>query len=233
MIAVTTLGRPGVGTLSNSKQTFVFADGEISFLPGFGVIDANNTRDPSNSPNVSSLQPGLLLGRLTASPFRYAASIIGLTTAAAAAAATTLNVSPATAVELARRTTYAGLTTFLLIGPPAAAGTVATQVVTFSAINQATGAITVGALGAAAVAGSIVAPNDGSAAMLTIVPDGYGISFDAALTPIVEFPRVPIGGVLDTAKIINYPTDASLKAYVRNQMNLAPAGKFVFNDIFQ
>ncbi|MDE2097152.1 MAG: hypothetical protein KGL39_07890 [Patescibacteria group bacterium] len=91
---------------------------------------------------------------------------------------------------------------------------------------------TAGASGAF-VSGSMVGPTDGSQNPLTLVPDGYGINVldsDQVTQLNQPFERFPIAGVILTANVINYPSDASLKAWLKQQLSTVSGGKFVFDD---
>jgi hypothetical protein len=154
-----------------------------------------------------------------------------VTTAAAAAAATSLSVAPAVAAELLRRVGVTG--TFKLVGPPTAGGTVATQTVTYTVVNTVSGAITVNALGAAAIAGSFVQPTDGSEAPITLmasrwgqkVTDVSGASTDTLCDALL------LAGHVKTANLVNYPTDTSLVAWLKAALRTnCPA--LTFDDAF-
>jgi len=224
VISALNIDRPGIGPLSTTSTGFVSADGHIVYLPGGRIIDSVKTRDPGNAPDTTVLRPGLLVGRVSASK-KYANSILGLTQAAIAAAATSFTLTPVAAAELIRRVGGSG--TLVLTGPPGAAGTVARQVITYTAVDTATGVVTA-AVPAAVVAGSAVGDTDGSDLPLTFVGDGYGL----VVPPVgdCEFPRVPIGCVVLDGRLIDWPADAASRAYFRNLLSSASGGKFVFYD---
>jgi hypothetical protein len=81
------------------------------------------------------------------------------------------------------------------------------------------------------VTSSIVTDTDGSGTPVTFVADGTGILM-ASDSRDIEMPRVPCSLIVDTDQFINYPADASLKAWVRNAMSTLPGGKFIFSDAF-
>src|SRR5947209_6364097 len=167
-------GLPGVGTAHTATPREILA-GNVQlaqYVPGLKIIDGSKSRDPLNTNDVDVLRAGLLLGKITASA-KYAPSILGVLTVAAAGAATSLTVAPAVATEIVRRIGAAG--TFKLTGPPAAAGVVATQTVTFSAVNTSTGVITCTAIGAAAIVGSFLQPTDGSETPICLLGNRWGI----------------------------------------------------------
>jgi hypothetical protein len=235
-------GIPGLRQLKTATHKIVFREGWDQFYGLGKLIDGNNARDPTNSPPDSIvLQPGLLMGKISAATGDvvagtvgvYGASIIDVLQGAIASAATSLTLTPAGAAEVVRRFGSSG--TFLLTGPPIAGGTVASQVITYSSVNTSTGVITITAAPAAFIAGSLVQPQDGSQNILSLIPDGYGVLVtdnDFSTPILVQFPEFPIAGVLLTANIINYPTDTSLKAYVRNALSSTSGGKFVFDEIY-
>lgn len=191
-----------------------------------GKIDGNKARDPLNVGYEDTLQCGLLLGKVT-SGHAYAPAILGLTTSALTTVATTLAVSVATAVEIVRRIGSSG--TLTLVGPPAASGTVASQTVTFSAVNTSTGAITITATGTASVTASLVMPTDGTQVIRTFVDkeDGIHVAL-GGVGQVVEFPRIPVGGQVDVTGIVNYPADSSLQAWVKAALNTNC--DFIFSD---
>lgn len=218
-------GLPRVGTMVSAEYRHVLANmSGAQYLPGSKkVIDASLSRDPLNTGYLSVLRAGLLLGKITASGL-YAPSVLGVTTGAYTAGGTSLSASAATVTELVRRVGATG--TFTLIGPPTAAGAVAQQAVTYSAASGTT--ITITALGADAIAGSFIAPDDGSQWPKTIIGDGYGINVtdENSTDWDTEVARLLIAGTVDQAQIINYPSDTSLIAWLKNQ--LKQDGKFQF-----
>lgn len=222
-------GRPGVFASQVAQRRNVFVSREAGLLPGGKTVKGSKARDPGNSAySTRHLRAGLILGKITSGGY-YANSILGLTSGALTTVATTLNVPVATAVELVRRVGDSG--TFKLTGPPTAAGTVATSTVTYSAVDTTTGAVTITATGVAFVAGSLVQPTDGSETPLTFIDDGYGIVIPDDDTD-AEMPFFPVGGVVDSSQLIDYPADASLKTWLKQQLSTALGGKFAFDDTY-
>lgn len=220
-------GMPGISAEKVAKHRTVTADGYLSFLPG-GVILSDVTRDPDNPDYAADgaaaqrrLRSGLLLGKVTASG-EWANSVIGALQGAVAAAATSITLTEAQAVELVRRVGSSG--TLLLTGPPAAAGTVATQTVTYSAVNTTTGVVTVTALAAAAVAGSFVGANDGSQTPRSFLSDGWELPMPESGDMPLD--KLPLSGNIDASKLLPWPADTSLQQWVRDKIN--EFGKFVF-----
>jgi len=235
-------GLPRVGQRLKALHKIIFRQGDwFSDLAAGKVIQGALSRDPSNTPDVTVLTPGLIMGKITSAvaeaagtsvPGLYAPSFIGPLTVAAAGSATSLTVSVATATEIVRRIGTSG--TLTLTGPPAANGTNAVQTVTFSAVNTATGVITCTALGAAAVIGSLVGPTDGSQVPVTFISDGYGVPVtdtDQVTNLNAPFAYFPIAGVIISANLVFWPSDTSIQAYIRNNLSTAWGGKFVFDDV--
>lgn len=211
--------------------------GKESFLPGGARLDGSKSRDPLNTDDVRNLRAGLLLGHITTGN-KLAPAIIGVTTVAYDQDGSDnlqLTVSAATATEVVRRIGSSG--TFHLTGPPSAAGTVATQDVTYSAVNTTTGVITIADLAADAIAGSFIQPDDGSETPITMVPNSTGMwtqdQTDTDITSL-EFPQYLIGGIVDSSQILNWPSDASLRNWIMAKLNggaaaTPAAGPFIFD----
>lgn len=233
-------GPPGVRTIRSAKQRVVFKGGSLPddieqgrFICGACSRDPGNTADGYN-PNV--LRAGVLMGKIT-TPVgpgvagQYAPSIIGVTTVANAAGDTGITTSVAVISEVMRRI---GLTGSLnLVGPPAANGVVATQLVTYTALNLVTGVITCPALAKASIIGSLICPTDGSQNPITLIPDGYGIvvtDADSGGNVAAQFPQIPAFGHIDTNGVVNYPNDASLQAWIKARLNSLDGGQFTFSD---
>ena len=151
-------GLPGVGTSITSIPKEVFAGNQqfAQYIPGMKLIDGTKTRDTLNTddsgnPYTSVLRAGNLLGKETANN-KYSNSIIGVTTLALGGSQTSLQVSAVTATEIVRRIGNSGNIT--LTGPAvanAAASTVRSLTVAFSAVNTTTGVVTITATGTGAV----------------------------------------------------------------------------------
>lgn len=222
-------GMPGVRTAQSAAHRIVFLQGDwTSNLAQGRIIDGSKSRDSGNTGDLDVLRPGLLMGKITSSG-KYAPSILGIMTQAQVATDTSVTVSAAQAVEIVRRVGSTG--TLRFVGPPTAAGTVATFTETYSAVNTTTGVITVSGLDADLIAGSFVCANDGTYLPLMPIPDGYGIKAtdtDGTTSLDVPFPVTPIAGVIDSSLILPaWPSDTSLQDWIRDKMNLY--GKFVFD----
>jgi hypothetical protein len=225
-------GLPGVGTARTATPREILAGNAqfAQYLPGLRIIDGSKSREPLNGTDVDVLRAGLLIGKITSSG-KYAPSVLGVLANAAAGSATSLTVSAATATEIVRRIGTTG--TFKLSGPPAAAGTVATQTVTYSAVNTSSGVITCTAIGAAVIAGSFVQPTDGSETILTLLANRWGLKvtdIGGTSTDVLE-DQLLLAGHIKTANILNYPTDTSLIAWVKAALRTnCPA--ITFDDSF-
>lgn len=221
--------RPGIGSDKTATPRLVCLAGAM-LLPGGGVLDGSESRDPLNTGDLDSLRAGIVLGKVTASGF-YAPSILGVLTAAYTS--TSMTVSAATAVEIVRRIGSSG--TFKVTGPPSAAGTVATTTITFSAVDTSTGVITITDPGDLdCIAGSFIQPTDGSETPLAILSDGYPIKVtdsDGTTELDVGAANILIGGHLDASQIVNYPSDASLKTWLK-VTKLNAVCQFTYDDDF-
>jgi len=133
-------GMPGVSAERLSASKRLFRGYSEAWLSGGKQIDGNFSRDPTNTGNTNVLQPGVIMGRIGAVGGAYAPSIYGLTTIALANAGTTVTAAAGTIAEILRRKGATG--TFKITGPPAAAGVVRTQTVTYSALGTTTATIT-------------------------------------------------------------------------------------------
>lgn len=229
-----TFGLPGPQTAHAQVYNTVRLNNQgVKYLPGGRVINATKSRDPLNTGYVTTLRPGMVMGMITATGL-YAPSIIGLNTVLhdTSVVTTTMTLPAAVVTEITRRIGASG--TFKITGPPTAAGTVATETVTYSAIASAT-TITITATTADFAAGSVIRPTDGSEVPLCLIDDGDGIKVtDADGTNIDQpFPFALIGGTLNTDNIINYSSDSSVVAWLKGQLNNASNYGFVFNDAFQ
>jgi hypothetical protein len=227
-------GKPGVVGNYDSQPREVFYSGRefAQFWAPPVTIDGTNSSNPLNAPYVWLLWAGTLMGRITATS-KFANSVLGLTGAAAASGATSISTDVNTAAEIVRRIGATG--TLKLTGPPAASGTVATQVVTYSAVNTTTGVITCTALSAAAVVGSFIQPTDGSETIVTLLCEVDGLQIvDQTFTNRVDVfcgTLLAGGGTINTGMIVNYPSDPSLQAYVKSSIRTLSPGVTFLDDI--
>lgn len=224
-------GMPGLRAAKSAAHRIVFRDGVIdAWLSQGKVINGDQSRDPGNTGDVNVLRAGLLMGKITASG-KYAPSFVGVIGTAYTSGGTTLATGVATAVELDRLLGQSGTAEFVAIGPPSANGTVAVTSVTHSAINVATGDITVSSLGVNKVAGTLLAVNDGRQLPLTVIPDGFGVNVfdsDGITATDQPFEKVPIAGVLDSSQLLPvWPSDTSLQAWIFSYLSQVSGGKFI------
>lgn len=210
---------PGVGTEHETAYRAILRGGDGELLPAGIAISGAHSRDTGNIGDLDTLRAGMLLGKRTADN-RYAPSIIGVLAEAFdtdGSANTTMTVSAAVATEIVRRIGATG--TFKLTGPPTASGAVATQTVTYSAVDTTTGAITVTDPGADAIAGSFIQPTDGSETVLGMVPEGFGVTVtDEDSVDINASSNLLIGGVIDASQIVFWPSNAVLRTWIRDQL---------------
>jgi hypothetical protein len=133
-------GMPGVSAERLVSFKRVFRGYAEEWLSGGKQIDGVNSRDPTNIGNPNVLQPGLLMGKISATGL-YAPSILGVTGGALATGGTSLTlVSAAVGAEIVRR--RGGTGTLKIIGPPAANGVARSSTATYSAIVGSVATIT-------------------------------------------------------------------------------------------
>lgn len=220
------LGRPGIGAALTAAYGRVFRADEFSgYFPHGGVFDGTS-RYYGGTTNLFQHPPGLMVGQV-ASTKKWKTTVIGTVQTAYTSGGTTLSLTAAQAVELARRVGSSG--TFTLKGAATAAGTLTSDTVTFSAVNQTTGDVTITDIGANRIAGSIVVSTDGSGTPRSFIPDGFGIEVPPDSTD-ADFPRIPMMGTIDTAKILDYPTDTTLQQWIKDSMCANGRCLFIFSD---
>ncbi len=223
-------GKPGTLTGFSATPIDVFYDSRANakFIPGPVTIDGTKTADAANTPYTWLIRGGTLLGKDTSSG-KYENSIIGKTTAAYSSGATALTVSVATAAEIVRRVGASG--TLKLVGPPSAAGTVAVSAVTYSAVDTATGILTVSDISVNKVTDSLVCAADGSHLPLSIVCDQWGLKVIGAMnTTRVDVYDAELwagGGIVNESLLQNWPADTSTQAWIKASIRTAiPQAQF-------
>lgn len=220
--------RPGFGSATEYSYRNVFLEADhTEFLAGGGIIDGTS-RDGGNTDNLFLLRPGLLMGRVTATK-KWKPSLIGVTTVAYTSGGTSLTVSAAHAAELLRRVGASG--TFNLYGAATAGGALTTTTVTYSAIDTGTGVITITDIGANRIAGSLVTAADGSQVPRSVIGDGMGVVVPSDSSD-ADWPHLPIGGVVESAKVLNWPADVTLQTFIKDSMAGNGMGTFTFNDAY-
>lgn len=200
------------------------------YLPAGVVIDAAKSRDTANTGNVDVLRPGLILGKVTASS-KYAPSILGQTAALhdTSAVTTTMTLPASVITEIQRRIGASG--TFKIVGPPTAAGTVAMETVTYSAIASST-TLTITATIADFAAGSLILPNDGSDTFRLLLDCELKVTTDSGTNADAQAPSVLVAGLLNSEGLTHYSTDTSVKAWIKAQLNTTTVGPFRFSDSY-
>jgi len=220
---------PQIGAANSATPRIVLKTmAGVQMYPGGKIIDGSLSRDPGNTGDVDVLRAGVLMGKVTTGG-KYAPSIIGPTTSAWTAAETRIKVGTGAATEVSRRIGSSG--TFKICGPPAAAGTVDTSAVTFSAVDTSTGYITVTALGTTFITGSFIQPDDGSETPKTFIMEetGVKVTSEDSANANIQFRLMPIAGILDASQLIDWPTDTSLIAQIKTWLRTDSLG-FVFDD---
>ncbi len=214
-------GRPGFHSEITATHRVALRGGQFSqYYAGGKTIDGAKSRDSGNTGYITTLRSGLLMGRIT-SGGKYRPSVIGVVVTATVVGATTVNVSAAQAVELNRLGTTG---TFVIRGPAITGGPVDSETATYSAVNTTTGDITVTALTKPYLAGSFVQPADGADVPISVIPDGFGVKVvdaDGVTSIDIDFDPVPVGGVLVTAMVPLYPTEPSLRRWLKDAMRLS------------
>ena len=228
------VGQPGIGTTRTATpRRILYNNHNAMYLPNAGTLDGSESRDATNTGDLDSLQPGIVLGKITSGGY-WVPSFVGLTTAAYTSGGVSLTVGAATAVELNRLVGSSGTGEFYCIGAPTAGGTVAVTSCDHSAIDTSTGVITVTSLGVNKHSGSLIALVDGRHEPKGILGTDYPVKVtDADGTSVDQgLPRTLIGGFVQTAQIINYPAAAntSLIAWLKSQLRLN--GMWTFTDDF-
>ena len=231
-------GLPGIRATKTATPRRVFR--QVELMGGLSqgrTIQGSQSRDPGNTGDIDRLRAGLLMGKITAATFGtvdlWAPSIIGVTTGAYTSGGTSLTVSAAQALEIERIVGGSGTAELVAIGPPTAAGTVAVTDVDHSAINTTTGVLTVTSLGVDKIAGTFIAVKDGRQIPRSFIPDGWPIPVtdsDGSTSLNVQYPDVPIAGVIDSSQIINWPSDTSLQTWIVDKLNTY--GQYVFDHNF-
>lgn len=80
---------------------------------------------------------------------------------------------------------------------------------------------------------SLIQPVDGSETPISFLPDwdaGIRVTDDAgaSLSGNVDFPKLPTAGEVDTAQLISFPADASLRTWLEGQLSSNAGSKFTF-----
>lgn len=221
---------PGIGTTYTAAfRTVLKTETGAMYLPGGMIIDGSQTRDITNTGYEYVIQAGMIFGRQ--SNGLLAPSIIGKVSTTANASATSITLTAASAVELARRIGTSG--DFIAYAIDSTNGQVIQEAVRFSAVNTTTGVVTVEAIQNAIPANSLIAPNDSSRLPVCILGDGSGISvYDALNTAIdVQLAKPLIAGFVDASQLYLWPsTSDELRRFLKDLIN--KTCNFIFDDNF-
>jgi hypothetical protein len=131
----------------------------------------------------------------------------------------------ATDPDLGFTLTYSGTGYAGLSWTPASVAVLPTSVTDWYVVPRTT------AVSGAFAAGAWVQPADGSEIPRTVIDDGFGVAVPTDATDC-DFPRIPTGGFLDTSKIINYPTDTGMIAWLKDKLASNGRGLWTFSDEF-
>lgn len=223
----------GIYTGRSIEPRHLFASGTPRYLPSFASLDGTKTRDTANTDGVNMIRAGTVLGKIT-SGGKYRNTIIGVTTGAiSAATVTSITVPAAVATEVARLITLAaGNVALKLIGPPSAAGTVATTAITATAASGTT--LTVSSVTVPAYAvGSLICPADGAEAPSQFVVSAYGLDVIALDGSSIDHTvRLLTEGDINTDNIVGYSgMDASTKTWLKTNLRSNNGGSVLtFSD---
>lgn len=208
-------------------------DRGLEYLPGGKVINGTLSRDTGNTGDLVTLRPGVVMGRITATG-KYMPSILGVTGVLhdTSVVTTTMTLPAATVTEIVRNIGASG--TFKIIGPPTAAGTVATETVTYSAAASGT-TMTITATSADFASGSIIAPTNGAETPKGILDEWVRVTDIDGNAVDCQMARLLIAGTVRADQIVYYSSlDASNKAWLKAALN-APntgCGPIKFDDNF-
>jgi hypothetical protein len=94
------------------------------------------------------------------------------------------------------------------------------------------GVTAVVAQGGEFIAGSYIGDTDGSQLPITILGDKYGQKMTDPNGVSADQPcwAFSLDGFIKTASIVNYPTDAGMKTWLKAQLNTT--GQYTFDDTF-
>lgn len=232
------VGAPGMRAAKTAVHRAITYGGWIpDILPLGRTISGAVSRDPGNTPDLTRLRAGLLMGKITTqvnglgTVGYYGPSVYGPTTGALAAGATTVTADAAVVTELLRRRGATG--TFNLVGPGSAGGPVVTELVTYSAGSSTN--ITVTAIANNFITGALIMPTDGTQDILAFLPSGTPLmatDFDGNNAD-VPWPDVPVQAIVKSTQLLPvWPTDASLQEWIVSRLNRAAGGKFIFDHTY-
>ena len=246
-MATVNLGISGIGTATRvTPRDILSTDVGCSFKPGYATISGADCRDAGNA-DVHVLRAGYMISKDTVrtkggvadqGDDQFKGTCLGFTTANYTSGGTSLTVSAATATELNRRYGSSGENEFYVVGDTDLGSgdeetAVAFIAATHSAVNTTTGVITVTTLGADFSTGSMIiaseavlnAAND----QLTetyLIYDRYGIRVtnDSDASMDVELAYRLIAGQVNTAMIVDYPTNPGLRRWLKDELRDSKIG---------
>ncbi len=111
------------------------------------------------------------------------------------------------------------------------------QVMTFpTSSTLANYSTTIAAVDGRQIAGAFVQPTDGSETPITFLPDGppmpvTDMNNTTGVSPL-PFPQLPISAIVLTAYLVDYPTDSSLKTWLKNSLSTLSGAKLIFDDVY-
>ena len=221
-MATDVTGLPGIKTTRTATHRKVRStDQGMLHYPGGFIIDGSKAGDAGNTGDLDVLRAGTMMGRITTGG-KYAPSFIGALQQDEVITATVITLTLPQAAALVRRVGTSG--TITLFGGITAGATPTFFTETFSAVDLATGIVTVSAIDTALEAGSLVGHNDGSEFPRCLIDDGYGIQVsdqDRVNRIDVPFPKPLLGGFLSEAQILLWPPAAEigLRSWLKRQLN--------------
>lgn len=225
-------GLPGIKTSRTATpRDVLMTDQGVVLRPSSLVIESGEARDPDNTGNVDVLRGGLILSRNDTGG-AYVSTIIGLTGASISGTGTSLTLTTQAATELLRRYGTSGTAEFAIIGSTAGGSGDEDEVPTMevldhSAINTSSGVVTISAITNGFPSGSLIIAGEavqneanGQLTHTYVLIDRWGIkvtdedgnSITTALAQPLE------SGMLNTARIINYPANIVMKRWLKSEL---------------
>lgn len=169
---------------------------------------SSTSRDTGSPSNTGLIRPGCILGKITTGG-KCRVGILGLNTVAVASGDSTVTCNGVVGTEVARIIAANGATALKLVGPPTAAGTVAT--VSATANSSTSTVITLSATaGTALAAGSLICIGDGSHTPVEVFDpssDGMGMVLNSGTAIDQAMPWHLKVASLVAANLINFVAD--------------------------
>lgn len=239
----TVVGLPGIGNAKTATpRDILMTETGVAYMPTRLLIDGSKSRDPGNTGDVDVLRAGVILGKIE-DDSKYAPVILGLLSAQATS--TTLTVSAAVATEVVRRFGSAGTQQLLVVSDLNEPGyeeiVVTSEYVTHSAVNTTSGVITVDAMetsdhaaGSFLIAAECTSPPASTTTKLSncfILAERWGVKVtdDTDANVNVDFRLPLVAGMVNTARIVNYPTNTGLARWLKSELRDGKVG-LAFSD---